>query len=288
MNIRTAKELGDFTPGSDEWLELRKRGITGTDVGSILGVNPFESAYTLWHKKQGLISSHVEKNDRMLLGTLLEAPLLDMFATRNPEYELQIVGTYAHEDYPYLIGNPDALAWKDGKLYIVEVKTSRNYWDEIPPHYIAQTLHYADIFSADGIIFVALTAGDYHEFEVAADKDMFEAQRDAVRVFYETLEGNTPPDWDGSTSTYESVRSRKGNIVAEEFDLGDLGIALSNKNEEFNRVESELKELKSQALSEMGSAKIGIVEGDGVSYKVAEQKQRAGGLPYLQIMKGKK
>ena len=31
----------------DEWLQLRKSGIGGSDAGTILGVNPYSSPYAL-------------------------------------------------------------------------------------------------------------------------------------------------------------------------------------------------------------------------------------------------
>ena len=31
----------------DEWLDLRKTGIGGSDAGTILGVNPYSSPYAL-------------------------------------------------------------------------------------------------------------------------------------------------------------------------------------------------------------------------------------------------
>ncbi len=35
-----------------EWLEDRKKGIGGSDVGTILGLNKWKSPYQLWLEKQ--------------------------------------------------------------------------------------------------------------------------------------------------------------------------------------------------------------------------------------------
>ena len=37
----------------DEWIELRKAYIGGSEAGSIIGMNPYKSAYTLWAEKTG-------------------------------------------------------------------------------------------------------------------------------------------------------------------------------------------------------------------------------------------
>jgi len=130
--VRTAKKIGDFTPADPEWHELRTKGITGTDAGAVLGVSPFSSPYRIWALKTGQVEDNVQQNDRMRLGQLLEAPLIQMFREKHPELEVyENVGTYVHEDHPELIANPDALATIGDKLYIIEVKTSRKYWDEV-------------------------------------------------------------------------------------------------------------------------------------------------------------
>ena len=39
--------LGNYKSGSQEWLDLRKTGIGGSEVASILGCSKWTSAYTL-------------------------------------------------------------------------------------------------------------------------------------------------------------------------------------------------------------------------------------------------
>ena len=42
----------------EDWLRYRKCGITGTDAGAILGLNPYRSAFQVYHDK---ISDTTEK-----------------------------------------------------------------------------------------------------------------------------------------------------------------------------------------------------------------------------------
>ena len=48
----------NFEPVQRDWLRYRKCGITGTDAGAILGVNPYRSAFQVYHDK---ISDTTEK-----------------------------------------------------------------------------------------------------------------------------------------------------------------------------------------------------------------------------------
>ena len=40
----------------EEWLAARNQGITATDIPTIVGANPYKSAYKLWLEKRGDIS----------------------------------------------------------------------------------------------------------------------------------------------------------------------------------------------------------------------------------------
>ena len=44
----------------EDWLRYRKCGITGTDAGAILGLNPYRSAFQVYHDK---ISDTIENMD---------------------------------------------------------------------------------------------------------------------------------------------------------------------------------------------------------------------------------
>ena len=283
-SLRTAELIGNYTPADPEWHELRAQGISGTDAGTILGVNPFASAYSLWCAKTGRIDRDVPQNQRMRLGQLLESPLLQMFAESNPELEVYTAGTFRHKDHTWMIANPDALAFDGEKLYIVEVKTSRNYWDEIPPSYIAQVLHYADVFSADGIKIVALTGGDYREYDIPFEPEMIEAQREATHEFYQMIINDEEPAWDGAEATYEAVRDLvPTNVTEESIELGDLGVHLSNAFSRFKAAEDQLREVKSATLAQMGEAKYGVCSEGGAPVLVAVKRSRAGGRPWLEV-----
>jgi len=279
--VRTAKRVGNFTPSDQDWHDLRFKGITGTDTGAILGVSPFASAYKVWAVKTGQVDDTVQQNDRMRLGQLLEAPLIQMYREKHPEAQVyEDVGTYVHEDHSELIANPDGLVTIGDKLYILEIKTSRQYWQEVPAHYRTQVLHYADVFDADGIIVVSLAGGDYQEWEVEVDENELAMQRAIVLEFWqENIVNAVEPDWDGSQSTYETVRAMSSPTEEGETDLGYLGVQLSNAQKAFSEADKELRQLKSATLAQMQESKYGYAEG----YLVAIKRQRGEGKPYLEV-----
>lgn len=55
--------------GTTAWHEFRSLGIGGSDVPSVMGINPYKSAYKLWHEKTRLITADLTENFAMHRGT---------------------------------------------------------------------------------------------------------------------------------------------------------------------------------------------------------------------------
>ena len=70
-------------PSDEEWREARKNGIGGSDVGAIMGLNPWKSPVEVWLEKTG----HSEPPDlsgkeSVEWGNRLEAVVAEKFADR--------------------------------------------------------------------------------------------------------------------------------------------------------------------------------------------------------------
>ena len=279
--------LGNYESGSEEWHKLRNddAAVGGSDIGAIAGLSPFESAITKWAKKTGKISDDVEPNMSMRLGNKLERPILEIFAEEHPDYEIFTTGTWAHKEFSWQRANPDAVYRKpDGTWGIIEVKFSRDYWSEVPQHYRAQVLWYMNVFAIQEAVLVALAGSSYQEFDV--EWDSFEATSliAAAYRFRESVLKEEMPDWDGSNSTFETIRAMNPKIEDGEEHLDELGVNYFNALTDFEQTEKRLTELKSRVLKAMAGKKRGIVYGD----HVISLRARGMGNPYLHNEKGKK
>jgi putative phage-type endonuclease len=279
--------LGNYESGSEEWHNLRNEdaAIGGSDIGAIAGLSPWESAITKWAKKTGQISDDVEPNMSMRLGNKLETPILEIFAEEHPDYEIFTTGTWAHKEFSWQRANPDALYRKpDGTWGIIEVKFSRDYWSEVPQHYRAQVLWYMNVFAIQEAVLVALAGSSYQEFEV--EWDSFEASSliAAAYRFRESVLKVEMPDWDGSNSTFETIRAMNPKIEDGEEHLDELGVNYFNALSDFEQTEKRLTELKSRVLKAMAGKKRGIVYGE----HAISLRARGMGNPYIHNEKGKK
>ena len=298
--IGSAKFIGLFPNGSPQWHEVRAQGVGGSEIGTICGLNKWESAYTLWAKKSGKISDQIPQSEPMEWGSRLESVILDKFVDVHPELEVWgDAGTWQHETDLMFHANPDAVYKRqDGTYGIVEIKTAA-YPDDwqlgaqgvlgsasgVPRYYLTQVQHYLRVFGFKEAIVCALFSGNkYREYLVEADEFQQDIDRDQVIRFLEHVEAGIAPAWDGSTSTYETVRVMNPEITDDQVELGDLGSELLKVQSIYATAEASLLSLKSQVLDAMGYAKKGLLDGEVV---VTRQAGRNGASPFLVIKKGK-
>ena len=278
--------LGDFANGSQEWHDLRNEPgvIGGSDIAACAGLSQWTSAITLWAKKTGQIPDEITPNMSMKLGTILESPILNLFADEHPELEIYETGTWANKENPWARSNPDGL-YKDaeGNWGIVEVKFSRDYWSGVPQSYRAQVLWYMKVFGIKQAKLVALAGSSYMEFDIEWDE--FEAQTlwDAALRFRQACLDMKMPYWDGSNSTLETIRALSPGIVDTEVDLDDLGMHYINAVDELEKATTKVTELKARVIQAMDGAKRGLIFGE----HLLSLRSRAGGAPYLHHEKGK-
>jgi putative phage-type endonuclease len=260
-----AKYLGTFEPGSPEWHNARK-GIGGSDVASVMDLNPWKSAYTLYCEKTGLIDSTIEPSMPMKMGTAFEPVIRQLFQENNKEWlTIHETGTWASLEDPRSVANPDGIVeWADGSLGILEIKFSRMYWDKLPEHYNLQVQHYLWVLGLNRAIVVAVAGGDWKEFEVVRDDSLVQTMKSRLQAFYGFLDTDTAPDYDGSESTYETVRELSEGLQEGEIELGSLWANLLQAKAESEYWETQFKAHKSAVLAFMDGTKYGLFQGDKV------------------------
>lgn len=125
----TAVVVSDAPQGSDEWLQARRGGLTGTDIGALLGLSPWRSALDVWLSKQ---DDHVaeEVGEPARWGTLLEPVVRDHYAATHPGTVVETVpGLLAHPDQQLLRGSLDGLAHSSDASVVLEMAEWRYHRD---------------------------------------------------------------------------------------------------------------------------------------------------------------
>jgi putative phage-type endonuclease len=268
-----AKYLGTYEPGTREWHKAR-RGIGGSDVSAVMDRNPWKSAYTLFMEKSGKKWQELTASMPMKMGTAFEPVIRQLFVEDNEDWlTVHETGTWASIEDPRTVANVDGIIeWVDGSLGVLEIKFSRQYWDELPEHYNLQVQHYLSVLGLKRGIVVAVAGGDWKEFEVIRDDSLIETMKTRVRAFYDLLEANQPPEYDGSDSTYETIRTLSEGLEDGEIELGSLFSNLIEAKSEYEFWDNRLKAQKSAVLAFMNGTKYGLFQGE----KVIALQARAG------------
>ena len=287
LQMFDAHYLGTFASDSPEWHELRSHGIGGSEMGTIMGLNPWESAYALWAKKTGKITDDFKENWAVRLGKAFEEPIVKLFEEEHPEFEVFSCGTFASKEVAFLHANPDALARhrETGEWFVIEIKTARYPWEAVPQHYVCQVQHYMDVLGIKKSYVVAVAGMDYKEYYIPADTFQQEVQRDAALRFWNLMQTDTKPAWDGSESTYQAVRRMNPEIENRDVELGELGIGLWNAQRRLDEAQAALNAYKSATVEAMGLAKTAYVTVDGMEPVKVASRQMRGGSPALIIHK---
>jgi predicted phage-related endonuclease len=227
----------DVVPGSPEWLAVRREGVTATDIVTVCGLSAWDSPYSLYWQKRGIIPE-AQDSDRFRLGRDLESPILDRWHEKNPLFTSRHGGLYRSEERLYQTATPDQIVWSHAEPISqpLELKswadTDRHAWDDGPPAKVrAQVLWQMDTLDVStghvGVLF--LPSGEFcsyvieHDFSVIPDgpevddpcdvcKDI-KLLREAGWRFFQQMHGHMPPpDVDGSAATMAAVKARFGTV----------------------------------------------------------------------------
>lgn len=130
---------------TEQWRELRRQGIGGSDAASIAGQNPYRSQFTTYYDKLGQLPEQ-EESEALRLGHDLEEYVAGRFTEKTGKKAKNCNYILRSKKYPFMLANVDRLIV--GENAVLEVKTTRNFdkYDyangEYNSSYYTQVLHY--------------------------------------------------------------------------------------------------------------------------------------------------
>ena len=128
-----------------EWLQLRKQGIGGSDAGAICGLNPYSSPMNVFLDKTSDETEELD-NEAVRIGNDLEQYVAERFMEATGLKVRRSNFLYRSKKHPFMIADIDRLVI--GEDAGLECKTASLYqadkWAEgkVPLHYVIQCCHY--------------------------------------------------------------------------------------------------------------------------------------------------
>jgi len=139
---------------TQDWKSERANYIGGSQVSTVLGLNPYETPLQLWLRKRGALPP-VEESDIMRFGNFFEPILALQFEQTTGLRTRQVSKTYIHDQHDFLRANIDRqiLADPDNGLEstaVLELKTTTSHRlkaldGEYPISWMLQVQHYLGI-----------------------------------------------------------------------------------------------------------------------------------------------
>ena len=267
-------------PGSPEWLQL----MTASKVSAVLGVSPWESTFSLWHRMNGTLDAQPVNVDQER-GHFHEDGVRKWFKAEHPELRVRPNRwLWRSRRDARFAATPDGFVIEpDGSRAGVEIKTSayEDWVDGVPVHYRVQCVWQAHIIGLRRVYVAALTKNLRH-VEHVIEYDPLEGDwiEEQVRQFLDSLHAGTPPPVDGHDATTQAIRDLHPDIDPTEIELpehlAERVIAAKNAHD---IAKDLLAETKNLIADEMGTAQKATCGGHPVASRLSKQ----GGTPYVQL-----
>ena len=84
----------------EEWLELRRQSIGGSDAASVVGLNPWKSRFTLFYDKKNKIEDAAD-NEKMRQGRDLENYVAKRFCEAADKKVRRRNAMFLHDKYDF-------------------------------------------------------------------------------------------------------------------------------------------------------------------------------------------
>lgn len=247
-----------------EWLELRKKGLGGSDAYQII-LNKFGSAFAVWLSKTGRALAENEESVPMKHGTMLEPVIRDWFVKETgfqvtkPEYLV------VSNQYPFMLASLDGIGVdNEGREFLLECKDTWNFENEkvlaagdLPEYWIIQLHHY---FLVTGLkyAYIAYWFGNrMMEYKlIKRDDELCQILLSREQEFWKLVEQDVEPAIDYADDKTEAyIRSKFNDLIDEQIDRPDLIDLVEqqyNLGQTISRLEKERKAITLQLQNEQG------------------------------------
>lgn len=271
--------LGTYTPGTPEWDKARAGlCITATEIAAVMGLSPWQSRFSLWHKKAGLPTPPFASNPAMEWGVRLEEAVARKWADEHEGYCIESTGTYQHEAREWQRATPDRIVTTSrGKVVeLLEVKTSPfgDEWgpsgsEEIPLHYRCQIQWQMDVTGYRTTHVALLVSGhDYREYVVEYDETDAKVMRDAAERFLDDVRRGHRPPIDGADATYQTIRVQPDGLEDRDVEIPFGTVCRWDAAYEAHQVaETELTKVRGEVLDLIGNGKRAVCESRRIAYR---------------------
>jgi putative phage-type endonuclease len=274
----------------DQWLEIRKSYIGGSDASAILGLNQYKSSFGIYAEKVLGVSEDLSDNVHIDFGNKMEPIIREWF----PPAFLKAEGIQIEvSEYPYMIQHPTIpflSANIDGLMVhpelgqgLIEIKTAgENQWrewqdDEIPAQYYCQIAHYLAVTGLPYAYVVALVGKKLLWKYIPRNDSFIEIMVNMLKDFWTNhivaKEAPLPAGLDDDARTLKSLYgSEVSGRAVEMHQYQDDYDHYKELDKEIKFLDQEKEAIKQKFMQAMGEAEIAFIGNKKITWKTTERK----------------
>lgn len=246
---------------SEEWFKARVGVVTGSRVGSILGVNPYQSTDDVLRdmvRERFGAEKEFKGNVATNHGERME-PVALAFYERTSGNRVEQTGLVKHDKHDWLGASPDGLIGIDGGL---EIKCP--YWAKAlysvheKPSYYAQCQHVMEVCGLEWMDFLCYISDDLYLLErLPRDPDWFENALPKLERFHKKYLA-TIADESKASLYLDSGENFVSDMRSER--MSDLFLQIRQMEASVRPLKEEFDKLKQELGKEHGSFQTGRVK----------------------------
>lgn len=275
--MKYKKIANTLTLSHTEWLNIRKGGIGGSDIGAIIGVNPWSSAFNVFMDKTTDYIKDLSDNDAVYWGTILEDVVAEEFTRRTGKKAVRMNAVLQSIETPFAYANIDRrIVGEDAGL---ECKTTNAFnckeWEkgEVPASYICQCQWYMYVTGFKKWYIACLIGGQkFVHKEIERDDEIINYMVERASDFWNNnVLKNEAPQADSSASCTEYLKEKFPNdngesvmLTRDYISLIDRLMRLKEKKKAF---EQDITAIENQIKQYMGESETGMSEKYTVTWK---------------------
>lgn len=295
-HFKNCEVLSTVSQDEDEavWVANRSKGIGGSDIGTICGVNKYSSARLLYFKKTGQFQESEaftfsdQSIERMAWGHKLEPIVADEYMKRTGNRVVICPATLQHKDHPWALANVDRIIVdNEGKPYgVLEVKTAdarllKDWEDgEIPTSYIYQLQWYLWITDLQYGCFAALVGGNrFVMIEVFRNDELLQNEMipAADKFWNYNVKNLIEPELSGSDADSDFIKEIYGNVeknsevVLEDDEDNELANFIFEAKQQVKQLEKDIAEASNKLKEKLKDTEIGYTTDRTIKWSPRKQ-----------------
>ena len=259
-----------------QWLELRTKDITSTEVSALFGISPYMTPFELWHRKKDGVVVRLDENERMKWGIALQDAIASQIA-KEQGWEVRRMNEYIRlpdirvgSSFDFYIHSVGLLEIKnvDGLVFKNEWTEDENGNIQAPLHIEIQVQHQLLVSGRDLCYIGALVGGNKQVLiKRTRDEAVIQAIKEKVAEFWARIDQNIPPPADFEADAeflgklFGYAEPGKVLNVVEDNNILHLASEYQLLKESIKISQGRCDAIKAELLSKIGDAEKVIGEG---------------------------